>query len=437
MKSIVILLFMLPVISRTYAQHVDLYKLTMQSDVILFVEDKNETETVEYPNDYTAQHYLTINKIDSLIKDRHHAGQAGKKIRMLTEGEDYYNEYRINCGENYMGCGFFLEQGKKFYQIHFIQKQEAGYAVIASLWYDFDWDNVIACIQSVIEIENEVDPVQRFFKSTNWYERNNLRPNPGFITYHRQRGLTGDELEQLLQADAIRITIDDNVSAHSIFLNIRDTTWLRNSGDLYYDDDTRLVYEWRTLQPFTGYVKLYRDSTWLEAKLKLVDGQISGWQTSYRQNGKLSEKYLFKYPLPQTLSGTKYPTDIEYHARQVYDNYEQLKESYTLQNSTDSLYQCTRYYSSGQKKAEGYTKYIRQEQRQFYATSMPVKKKRKHRDDYYILVVEAFYETGHWVYYHEDGSILSEGNFEIYKNEFGENQSRKTGEWKNYNVTQQ
>lgn len=98
MKHITIIFFILTGISQAHAQQVDLYKLTMKSDVIYFVESINRRMIAEYPNDYTANHYLMINKVDRIIKNKSDTDLSGRKIKILIEGEDYFNDAEINCG---------------------------------------------------------------------------------------------------------------------------------------------------------------------------------------------------------------------------------------------------------------------------------------------------------------------------------------------------
>ncbi|WP_289663822.1 hypothetical protein [Flavobacterium panacagri] len=176
------------------AQKLNLRKAILKSDFI-FASSNYKYDTIS-KNDYTTEHYIIINKIDTILKNRLSALPKKLTVRDYTDGEDYYSSLITNGG----GCvqnarGFSMNE--VYYTIFFIQKIGKEYQTLVFLndIKDKEYANCIRQIQSIKNIEQIKDLKIRFDKSLDWFIENGLMPDEDFMKYYKEKEIIKDTIQ--------------------------------------------------------------------------------------------------------------------------------------------------------------------------------------------------------------------------------------------------
>ena len=116
-KFKVILIFILQINFMSFSQTIPLYKLVMNSDIII---SDNELNYITEPvTEYYSQNIIEFKKINKVLKNKDNDKLAGLKCMDFRYDEDYYPNLN---GESCMGNGFALVDGEKYFNIYFIKK---------------------------------------------------------------------------------------------------------------------------------------------------------------------------------------------------------------------------------------------------------------------------------------------------------------------------
>ncbi|MBF4518703.1 hypothetical protein IRZ71_20295 [Flavobacterium sp. ANB] len=208
MKKIFFTIFILTQ-SVIHSQNVDLRNLTMNSDLILFVEYSDFNYGNKYINDHSKAGYIKVNNYEEIIKNDSNIKFIDKEIYSPQNENDYYESNQINGGA--CGIGEILESNRKYYSILFFKQEKKKLALLAHFSKsDFDWKNIIEKIKKVKEIENSKSPEERYEKSIDYYLKCKDLPNYDFINYYKQI--------KFLKSDTLVLTEKQLILAKDNFL---------------------------------------------------------------------------------------------------------------------------------------------------------------------------------------------------------------------------
>lgn len=210
MKKILIILLFLQNIS--CSQNVDLRNLTLNSDVILFVESKDVEYFSKTLNDHYNKSLLIVNSFQKIIKDNKRIKFLKKEIFVPKEENDFYDDDKLNGG----GCMAInmevAEPDKKYYQILFIKKKKQQLELLARFWRkDFEWEDLILKIEDVKPIEDAKTLQESYEKSIDYYLKYDEMPDYEFIFYYQNK--------KILNSDSLKLTEKQLIFAKERFLN--------------------------------------------------------------------------------------------------------------------------------------------------------------------------------------------------------------------------
>ncbi|KIC00427.1 MULTISPECIES: hypothetical protein [unclassified Flavobacterium] len=209
MKKIFFTIFIL-IQSVIYSQSVDLRNLTMNSDLILFVEYSDFEYGNRYINDHYKVGYIKVNNYEEIIKNDSNIKFIDKEIFCPQSENDYYESSMMN-GETCMGIAEGVDSNRKYYGILFFKKEKKKLTLLVHLSKsDSDWKNIIEKIKKVKEIENSKSPEERYEKSIDYYLKCNDLPKYDFINYYRQ--------VKVLKSDTLVLTEKQLILAKDNFL---------------------------------------------------------------------------------------------------------------------------------------------------------------------------------------------------------------------------
>ncbi|MDQ5930397.1 MAG: hypothetical protein QG594_2185 [Bacteroidota bacterium] len=214
MKKIFITLFVL-IKSVLHSQNIDLRNLTMNSNLILFVEYSDFNYGNKYINDHSKAGYIKINNYEEIIKNDSNIKFIDKEIYSPQNENDYYNNDKIN-GADCLGILEATDSNRKYYSILFFKKEKKKLTLLVHLYKsDFDWKNIIEKIKEVTKIEDSKSPEERYKKSIDYYLKCKDLPNDDFINYYRQ--------VKVLKSDTLAFTEKQLILAKDIFLEGNET----------------------------------------------------------------------------------------------------------------------------------------------------------------------------------------------------------------------
>lgn len=193
-----------------HSQNIDLRNLTMNSNLILFVELSDFDYGNKYINDHYKTGFIKVNNYEEIIKNDSNIKFIDKEIYWPQNENDYYETNQINGG-GCMGIGEAIDSNRKYYSILFFKKEKKKLTLLAHLWRsDFDWKNIIKKIKEVKEIENAKSPEERYQKSIDYYLKCKDLPNDDFIKYYKQA--------KILKSDTLTLTEKQLILAKDNFL---------------------------------------------------------------------------------------------------------------------------------------------------------------------------------------------------------------------------
>lgn len=208
MKKIFFTIFIL-IQSVIHSQSIDLRNLTMNSDLILFVEYSDFDYGNKYINDHFKAGYIKVNNYEEIIKNDSNIKFIDKEIFCPQSENDYYDSDMMNGGS--CGLGEILDANRKYYCILFFKKEKKKLTLLANLSKsDSDWKSIIEKIKDVKEIENLKSPEERYGKSIDYYLKYDDLPRYDFINYYRQ--------VKVLKSDTLVLTEKQLILAKDNFL---------------------------------------------------------------------------------------------------------------------------------------------------------------------------------------------------------------------------
>jgi len=152
------------------AQRVDLRKLVMNSDVIVYVERNDFETSIENINDHFSKSYLKIKSYQKIIKNDSDIKFVHKDIYEPTGKNDFYNDSELNEG----GCdvlGDIIElQQKKYYSLIFLERKSNNLVVLAHIWRkDFNYETIIQKINEIQKLDKIKSLKERYEKTLDYY----------------------------------------------------------------------------------------------------------------------------------------------------------------------------------------------------------------------------------------------------------------------------
>lgn len=195
-----------------YSQGVDLRNLTLQSDVILFVESEDIQHSGKMINDHFNYGTLQVNSFQKVIKNKTNIKFLKKEIFVPTEGNDFYDDKRVNGGGCLEIVGDPIEPNKKYYQILFIKNEKKRFVLLAYIWRkDFEWEELIKKIEDVKPIENAKSIQECYEKSIDYYLKYDEMPDYFFRAYYKNK--------KILNSDSLKLNEKQLLFAKEKFLN--------------------------------------------------------------------------------------------------------------------------------------------------------------------------------------------------------------------------
>ncbi|WP_139421804.1 hypothetical protein [Chryseobacterium mulctrae] len=193
MKNLKILLLLFLMIN-SYAQNLNLRKAILKSDLIIVCYDF-DFDTIRI-NDFTNNTYVKINKIDSILKNRLSTIPKKLTVRKYLDNEDYYSDLITNEG----GCIMKPTEANNwtaYTNIFFIRKNGKEYqSFLAVQGIELEkYKKIAHQIRTISKIEHLKNDKERFEKTLDWSIENGLLPDPDFIEYYKQKGITTDTIQ--------------------------------------------------------------------------------------------------------------------------------------------------------------------------------------------------------------------------------------------------
>ncbi|MBE8725762.1 hypothetical protein [Flavobacterium hungaricum] len=191
------------------SQNVDLRNLTMNSNLILFVEMSDFDYSNKYINDHSKAGFIKVNNYEEIIKNDSNIKFIDKEIYCPQSENDYYENSRIN-GSECLGIADFGSD-RKYYSILFFRKEKKRLTLLAHFAKsDFNFKSIIEKIKQVQEIEKSKSLGERYEKSIDYYLKCKDLPNTDFINYYKQ--------VNILKSDTLVLTEKQLILAKNNFL---------------------------------------------------------------------------------------------------------------------------------------------------------------------------------------------------------------------------
>lgn len=193
MKNLKILLLLFLMINN-YAQNLNLRKAILKSDLII-VSYYFDFDTIRI-NDFTKNNYVRINKIDSILKNKLPAIPKNLTARRYLDNEDYYSDLITNEG----GCIMKPTEANNwtaYTNIFFIRKNGKEYQsflILQGIELE-KYKKIAHQIRTISKIEHLKNDKERFEKTLDWSIENGLLPDPDFMEYYKQKGITTDTIQ--------------------------------------------------------------------------------------------------------------------------------------------------------------------------------------------------------------------------------------------------
>lgn len=178
----------------SYAQNLNLRKAILKSDLIIVCYDF-DFDTIRI-NDFSKNTYVKINKIDSILKNRLSTTPKNLTARKYLDNEDYYSDLITNEG----GCIMKPTEANNwtaYTNIFFIRKNGKEYQsflVLQGIELE-KYKKIAHQIRTISKIEHLKNDKERFEKTLDWSIENGLIPDPDFIEYYKQKGITTDTIQ--------------------------------------------------------------------------------------------------------------------------------------------------------------------------------------------------------------------------------------------------
>ncbi|MDR3238354.1 MAG: hypothetical protein LBT84_07615 [Spirochaetia bacterium] len=179
-----------------------------------------------------------------------------------------------------------------------------------------------------------------------------------------------------------------------------------------YMSDENILLEKPTLKPYTGKITAIHNKDYRE-ELNYENGYLSGWQVIYF-GGHYTTFRVQKAIKADNNEILEYRSDDNIlDIFEYYNYYENGKLWFSRTKEGKNNYKEVYHYKTGAKEKEGHTEYMHLE------------------TDYGAEIGNEYVKTGHWIHYHENGQIASEGEYGSAIRLNGETGSIKI--WKYYN----
>lgn len=152
---------------------IPLYKMVMNSDIILIVESKDYQYITKQNNEYYTDNWINFPNTFNVLKNRYNQKLKNFTSKIETDNNDFY--LSIN-GESCAGIGNILEREKKYYNIFFLKRKEKKYFVIAHLWNNILTDNLpffeknineVNLISQEKNLECKKEKIEKWFETSN------------------------------------------------------------------------------------------------------------------------------------------------------------------------------------------------------------------------------------------------------------------------------
>lgn len=209
MKQLILLFVLIQ--QFTYAQNVDLRKLTLNSDIILLVDKNDITYETKPVNDHFSENYITIKATQHIIKNNSKNKFINKKVYDPKNENDFFDDDKINSGPCLL-VPKILEINRKYYSIVFLKKHKKQLTVLAKIHKtDYDWDEVTRKIYDVLELEKLKTNQEIYQKSIDYFLKHNELPDDNFIDYYKS--------VSILKSDSLLLTQQQTILVKEKFLN--------------------------------------------------------------------------------------------------------------------------------------------------------------------------------------------------------------------------
>ena len=150
-----------------------LYKMVMNSDIILIVESTDYQYISNQKNEFYTENWINFGNRLSILKNTYNKNVKNIKSRIESNNNDYY--LNIN-GEECSGIGNFWEKDEKYYDIFFLKRKNKKYFVIAHLWNNILTKDLPFFEKNIVEINlisQEKNLETKKKKIEKWFETSN------------------------------------------------------------------------------------------------------------------------------------------------------------------------------------------------------------------------------------------------------------------------
>ncbi|MDI9312153.1 MAG: hypothetical protein QM535_18205 [Limnohabitans sp.] len=246
-----ILAILLSLQNFAYSQRVDLRKLTLNSNIILFVERNDYDYYLKPINDHFSESEIKIKSTQQILKNNINKKFLNKYIYIPLEGNDFYDNGKIN-GEDFMGIAEISEPNKKYYSILFLKKKKSKLVLFAHISRtDFDWKNLIKKINDIQKIEYITSKKETYKKSIDYYLKYNDYPSSEFINYYKSINiLKSDSLE--LDNDQLIIVKEKFLNGIEIYYNLISEKFPKEVSK-YYVQKMKKISETENIEEISFY----------------------------------------------------------------------------------------------------------------------------------------------------------------------------------------
>ena len=196
MKKIYLTIAAIFTLTFIYAQGFDVRKITLKSDVVIFCNQKNVTDSSEIINDYTSTYFYKITEIDTIIKNKTNFDFKKSEVRVPTQNEDFL----VNVSNCAPAIAYPFDHRKNYYEILFLRKIDKQYQIIGLIKNNdtrADWQKLIDDIKSVASLEDIKPLKDRYNKTIDWFIAHGINPTADFLKYYQQKGILKTETAEL------------------------------------------------------------------------------------------------------------------------------------------------------------------------------------------------------------------------------------------------
>lgn len=175
----------------------DIRKLVLKSDAIF--TSFGYVDTIIAKNDFTKEHYVIFEKIDTVLKNKaNFLSKNNKKIRILEDGEDYFSALQTNAGGCVQG-DVTVADNIGHTSLFFVKKNGKTWEALAVFSYItiFTANYYTNQIAQIASIENASNLSQRYQRTLDWYINTGKMPGDdltAYYSYYKQQGIIKDSI---------------------------------------------------------------------------------------------------------------------------------------------------------------------------------------------------------------------------------------------------